>query len=56
MSTDSRNTPHDSYQQNEIDRIFDSVWETVVRRNPMVFLRFQRIWRMNVWPIVPSET
>jgi hypothetical protein len=39
MSMDIRNTPEDSYQQNEIDRIFNSVWEAAVHRNPMCLVK-----------------
>jgi hypothetical protein len=39
MSTDITNTTHDPYHQNEIDRIFNLVWETAVHRNPMVLVK-----------------
>jgi len=39
MSRDIRNTPDDPYQQNEIDQIFDAVWETAARRNPMCLVK-----------------
>jgi hypothetical protein len=39
MSRDIRNTPDDSYRQNEIDQIFDAVWEAAARRNPMCLVK-----------------